>query len=217
MKRIIFLGSGGGGNLKFVHSYFKDIRDIFEIVSVITDRKCGASEYAINNSIPNFELSFTRDDFGDKQIIDLVNKFSPDYIVTNIHKILSKRVVAEFNGKLLNLHYSYLPAFGGVIGMTPVNQAIAKGNLFVGCTMHFVNEEVDAGKTISQGIIINKESQNIYQSVFECGALTLISGLLELNGLGNLNFKFLNEYIISPFSSKIDINLTQNIFTKLKD
>lgn len=217
MKRILFLGSGGGGNLKFIHSYFQDSRNIFEIVSVITDRNCGASEYAMQNNIPNYVLSFSRDEIGDKQLIDLINKFSPDFIITNVHRILSKRVVAEFNGKLLNLHYSYLPAFGGVIGMTPVNQAIERGNLFVGCTMHFVTEEVDAGKTISQGIIIKKESQNIYQSVFECGALTLTSGLLELNGQGNLNFKFLNEYIISPFSSKIDMNLTQSIFSKLKN
>lgn len=126
MKKIIFLGSGGGGNLKFIHEYSKIHSDFFKVVSVITDRKCGAIDYALLKGIPCEVMSFKREDKEDKLLINLIKKFEPDYIITNVHKILSERIVSEFSGKLLNLHYSYLPAFGGVIGMTPVEQAIKK-------------------------------------------------------------------------------------------
>jgi phosphoribosylglycinamide formyltransferase 1 len=216
MKKIIFLGSGGGGNMKFVHSYSQKHNNYFNVVSVITDRKCGASEYAFCKGIPCEIMSFKRTIKEDKLLMNSLKDFSPDYIITNVHKILSKRIVSEFRGKLLNLHYSYLPAFGGHIGMHPVVQAIEKNNPFIGCTMHFVDEKVDAGNTIAQGIIIYKESKNIYQSVFECGAITLLSGLFKISGFEDINFKNIKEYIVSPFSTKLDINLSHKILLNLQ-
>lgn len=216
MKKIIFLGSGGGGNLKFIYEYSQLFGDFIKVVSVITDRKCGASDYALHKGIPFEIMSFKREEKEDLFLINSINYFKPDYIITNVHKILSERIVSEFSGKLLNLHYSYLPAFGGVIGMTPVEQAIKRNNLFVGCTMHFVDEQVDAGNTIAQGLVIYKESKNIYQSVFECGAITLLSGLYKIIGYEDINFKLIKEYLVSPFSTKLDIELSQKILLNLQ-
>ena len=216
MKKIIFFGSGGGGNLKFIYEYFQSYNNLFKVVSVITDRFCGASEFALKNGIPLRIMSFNREKNEDKLLIDTINNFQPDIIITNIHKILSEQIVSEFKGKLINLHYSYLPAFGGIIGMTPVDLAIKRNNLFFGCTVHFVDEKVDNGITISQGMVIYKESNNLYQSVFECGAMTLLSGLYKLYGYDEINFKSIKEYLISPFTSKFDLDLSQKIILKLQ-
>jgi len=216
MRKIIFLGSGGGGNLKFINEYSQVYCEYFSVIAVITDRKCGASEYASLNGIPYEIMSFNREENEDNKLIDYINKFRPDYIITNVHKILSKKVVSEYRGKLLNLHYSYLPAFGGVIGMEPVEQAIKRNNLFIGCTMHYVEEEVDSGDTIAQGFVIFKASENIYQSVFECGAITLLSGLFTVSGRPNSHFKLIKDCLISPFSLSIDIVISHQILIKLK-
>jgi phosphoribosylglycinamide formyltransferase 1 len=217
MKRIVFLGSGGGGNLKFIDKYSRQYGNLFKVVSVITDRECGASDYAFRKGLPCEIMSFKRDEKEDNRLIESIKSFRPDYIITNIHKILSERIVSEFFQKLFNLHYSYLPAFGGLIGMNPVDKALERNNLFIGCTMHYVENNVDTGSTISQGIVIYKESKDVYQSVFECGSLTLLSGLHILTGYDESNFIKINDYLISPFTEKIDVNLAQNILIKLQN
>lgn len=82
--------------------------------------------------------------------------------------------------------------------------------------MHFVDEQVDTGKTIAQGIVIYKESRNIYQSVFECGATTLLSGLYKMYGFEEISFKSIEDYLVSPFSTKVDIELSQKILLNLQ-
>lgn len=74
-------------------------------------------------------------------------------IMTNIHRILSSRVVERCRGRLVNLHYSLLPMFGGLIGMDPIRRAIEAGCRFVGTTVHHVVEAVDAGPVISQTVL----------------------------------------------------------------
>jgi len=216
MKKIIFLGSGGGGNLKFIHQYSIIYPNLLSVVMVITDRKCGASNYADEMTIPYKIHSFKRVKEQDNLLIQIIDKCNPDLIVTNVHKILSKNIVNTFYNKLINLHYSYLPAFGGLIGMAPVDKSLERNNLLIGCTLHFVDEGVDTGETIAQGVVVKNESLNIYQSVFECGVFTLLSGILKLFNQDDVNFTFVNHYLITPYSSIIDNNLCKKIIINLK-
>ena len=77
----------------------------------------------------------------------------PDLIVTNIHKLLSKRLLETFGNIFINLHCSYLPAYKGLIGMRPIDLAVKLNASFIGTTCHFLEKEVDSGKIITQGII----------------------------------------------------------------
>jgi phosphoribosylglycinamide formyltransferase 1 len=216
MKKIIFLGSGGGGNLKFIHQYSLIYPNLFSVVMVITDRECGASDYADEMKIPHKIHSFKRTKEQDNLLIQIIDNCNPDLIVTNVHKILSINIVNTFSDKLINLHYSYLPAFGGLIGMAPVDKSLERNNLLIGCTLHFVDEVVDTGETIAQGVVIKKESLNIYQSVFECGVITLLSGILKLFNQDDVNFIVINHYLITPYSTVIDNNLCNKIISNLK-
>lgn len=214
LNRVLFLGSGGGGNLKFINEYNKEINFI-ELCGVLVDRNCGALEYAQSEGLSNDILTFERNIDADQILIDRIKTLNPDIIITNVHKILSKRIVREFSGKLVNLHYSYLPAYGGVIGMKPVDLAIERNNTFIGTTCHFVTEEVDAGKIISQGIFNRLDnSQNVYQKTFETGALTLLSAIYHLKYEDTFNRTF-NGIMISPSSEKINMDFTSKIFSKL--
>ena len=214
MKKIVFLGSGGGGNLKFIHKYFE--KELFEISGVLTDRYCGAHTYANSQGIKNKILSFKRNEIENKVLIKELVDLSPDLIITNVHKILSSEVVKFFEEKFINLHYSYLPAYKGMIGMQPVDEAIKLNNSFIGTTAHIVSENVDSGRIISQGIFCRRKFDNIYQKTFECGALTLLSAILSTVNKKNKIIDDFNGILISPSSDYIDRTIFIKIFNELK-
>jgi len=65
-------------------------------------------------------------------------------------RILTPGFVAHYEGRLLNVHPSLLPAFPG---LHPQRQALAAGVRFSGCTVHFVRAEVDTGPIIAQAVV----------------------------------------------------------------
>ncbi|MGH9446238.1 MAG: phosphoribosylglycinamide formyltransferase, partial [Terriglobia bacterium] len=65
-------------------------------------------------------------------------------------RVLSPEFVGQFPGKILNIHPSLLPAFPGVDAQ---KQALQYGVKFTGCTVHLVNETVDAGPIVLQAVV----------------------------------------------------------------
>ena len=63
---------------------------------------------------------------------------------------LGEKFIDAFSGKIINIHPSLLPAFPG---LNVQEKAIQYGVRFSGCTVHFVNEEVDGGAIISQAVV----------------------------------------------------------------
>jgi phosphoribosylglycinamide formyltransferase-1 len=147
--KIIFLVSGNGGTLKFFHqSIMKKKNEFIEITQVIADRECGALQYAKSNDIANSVISYNKN--YNIELLQILNLSSFDFIITNIHKILDKEIVFKFKNRLLNLHYSILPAFKGFIGMKTLSLARESNCKFIGSTVHFVDENVDNGKILGQ-------------------------------------------------------------------
>jgi phosphoribosylglycinamide formyltransferase-1 len=65
-------------------------------------------------------------------------------------RLLSAYFVAAFPGRILNIHPSLLPAFPGLESQ---RQALEHGAKFSGCTVHFVDENLDAGPIILQAVV----------------------------------------------------------------
>ena len=65
-------------------------------------------------------------------------------------RLLSPYFVASFRGRILNIHPSLLPAFPGLEAQ---RQALDYGVKFSGCTVHFVDENLDAGPIVAQAIV----------------------------------------------------------------
>lgn len=187
-RKIVFLCSGGGGNLCFIHDVIeKGWIEGADIVAVLTDRGCKANDYATLVGLENRSIDFSQGN--QKSLLDELIKFDPDIIVTTVHKILSKSITDNFKGRLINLHYSILPAFGGMIGANSVKAAIDYGARFTGVTVHVVDERVDGGKPIVQGVIpLNVEEKNfdmLMNLVFRCGCLAMLAAIkLRLNAGG---------------------------------
>ena len=127
--RVLFLASGNGGNLKFLHQISNhdnaslDVKSI-KVIGVIADRECGALNFATENNLIAEYYSFKRTQEENLKLINAINELDPDLVVTNVHKIISPVVLKETNAKFLNVHYSILPAFAGTIGMQTVDDAI---------------------------------------------------------------------------------------------
>ena len=62
-------------------------------------------------------------------------------------RILSKEFIKSFKGKILNIHPSLLPKYKG---LNTYQRAISNKEKYSGCTVHFVNSKLDAGKIILQ-------------------------------------------------------------------
>ena len=65
-------------------------------------------------------------------------------------KVLSKDFVKQWNNKIINIHPSLLPAFKG---LNTHERAIRKRVKFSGCTVHFVDKNIDSGKIIDQEVV----------------------------------------------------------------
>jgi len=87
----------------------------------------------------------------ESKIIECINGFENlDYIVlAKYMRILTPRFVEEYEGKIINIHHSFLPAF---IGANPYKQAYDRGVKIIGATAHFVNNNLDEGPIIAQDV-----------------------------------------------------------------
>ncbi|AQX83621.1 hypothetical protein I6H88_11155 [Elizabethkingia bruuniana] len=218
--RIVFLVSGGGGTLIFISEMIRLLKLPIKIVAVIGDRDCNALNYAQENSIFSDIIRYNRENN-----IDLKNKLleiDPDIIVTNFHKVIDAEIVNLFQPKLINLHYSLLPSFGGLIGMKTVEAAKKRNSKLIGTTTHLVDEIVDNGKILAQSCIsVDWEKDNqIEDLIFKSGCLCLLNTLLLSYGIPEkgvysitLNDK---DIIFSPSLSFDTSKLNDEFWNKIK-
>ncbi len=176
MKKIIFLVSGGGGNLKFFDHALKIFNPLEISLHVIADRECGAVEYAKKRKISCVMVKYQRSDPVD--LLNVLQLISPDLIITNWHKIIDAVTVNAYSGKMINLHYSLLPSFAGMIGAEPVKRAFEAGCKFVGPTCHWVDEGVDTGKIIAQSVFpVEDDFDATMNDMFKRGCLILFNAV----------------------------------------
>ncbi|RAJ71774.1 phosphoribosylglycinamide formyltransferase-1 [Streptomyces sp. Amel2xB2] len=77
--------------------------------------------------------------------------YDPDLVVSaGFMKIVGERFLARFGGRVVNTHPALLPSFPGTHG---VRDALAYGAKVTGCTVHFVDDGVDTGPIIAQGVV----------------------------------------------------------------
>jgi phosphoribosylglycinamide formyltransferase-1 len=87
----------------------------------------------------------------DRQVVAVLNEHNVDLIcLAGYMRLLSPYFVASFPNRILNIHPSLLPAFPGLESQ---RQALEYGVKFAGCTVHFVDENLDAGPIVLQAAI----------------------------------------------------------------
>lgn len=152
MKKIAVFASGTGTNVENLINYFKKHTSIALVLVVSNNEHCGAIDKAKNNNIQTLVLSKDMIVDGDA-IARNLNEFGIDYIVlAGYLKMIPAKLIQQFQEKIINVHPSLLPKYGGK-GMygKAVHKAVAENKeTESGITIHFVNEEYDKGKIIAQ-------------------------------------------------------------------
>nr|WP_223185447.1 phosphoribosylglycinamide formyltransferase [Streptomyces sp. CBMA152] len=87
----------------------------------------------------------------DRALTEATAAYEPDLVVSaGFMKIVGKEFLARFGGRVVNTHPALLPSFPGAHG---VRDALAYGAKVTGCTVHFVDDGVDTGPIIAQGVV----------------------------------------------------------------
>jgi phosphoribosylglycinamide formyltransferase 1 len=139
--------SGQGTNLRNL------VERGFAIVAVATNRpSCGGAAFARVRGIPLGELSqkaFASAEERDGAMRDFFIGHGVELVVdAGYDRIHSRGFVEAFDGRIINVHPSLLPNFGG--GMDAVERALDSGLKFTGATVHIVTGDLDAGPILVQ-------------------------------------------------------------------
>ena len=147
--------SGTGSNLKSLIKFSKLKKSPIIIKIIISNNnKAKGLKYANINKIKKKVFTF-KNTLSEKKVINELKKNNIHLIcLAGFMKILSKNFVNNFKGKILNIHPSLLPKYKG---LNTHKKAIKNKDKYSGCTVHFVNSRLDAGKIINQKKVkINK-------------------------------------------------------------
>ncbi len=155
MKRIVTLVSGRGSNMQAIHAACVQQGWPAQVVAVVSNRPgAGALDYAAQHGIAQAVVdhrSFASRDAFDDALAAVVDAFQPDLIVlAGFMRILGGDFVRRYDGRMLNIHPSLLPAFPG---LHTHRRALDAGCQAVGATVHFVTPELDHGPIVMQSVV----------------------------------------------------------------
>lgn len=149
--RIVVLLSGRGSNFKALLEAGLPV----EFTAAISNRPDAAGlEHARARGIPAIALdhkSFASREAFDAALIREIENAGADLVVlAGYMRILTKGFVERYEGRLLNIHPSLLPAFPG---LNTHAAALREGVKIHGCTVHFVTAQLDHGPIVIQAAV----------------------------------------------------------------
>ncbi|WP_353135765.1 phosphoribosylglycinamide formyltransferase [Pseudopedobacter sp.] len=151
-KRIAIFASGSGSNAQKIMEHFKK-SDEAEVAIVLSNNP----EAYVLQRADNFEIPthiFDRTEFRDTdEIIKILKNLQIDLIVlAGFLWLIPKNLLEAFPNKIINIHPSLLPAYGGkgMYGDYVHKSVLANKDPESGITIHFVNEHFDEGEIIYQ-------------------------------------------------------------------
>ena len=197
MKRYVILISGRGSNMESL----LDAGLPGVCAAVISNRAdvpglAGAAARGIAATVIDHRGFAAREEF-DAVLAVEIERHAPDLVLlAGFMRILSDGFVRRFEGRLLNIHPSLLPAFPGIKTHA---RALAAGVRLHGCSVHFVTPALDGGPIIAQAAVpvqagddesslggrVLDEEHRVYPRVarwFLEGRLRLVAGRVQLAG-----------------------------------
>ncbi len=153
--RVAILASGSGSNAQAIFDKIAaGLLDV-EVCLVLCNRP-GAKvlERAKVFGVPTLELDHTsypsREDFDAKLVEEIKASGAELIVLAGYMRVLTPVFLDAFENKVINVHPAILPSFTGAHG---ARDACAWGVQVSGCTVHFVDEEVDHGAVIAQAVV----------------------------------------------------------------
>jgi len=159
MKNIVILISGGGSNMVAIVRTAQQQdwagRHGVRVAAVLSNKADAkglvfARQHGIATEVLDHKQFDSREAF-DTQLAQVIDQYSPTVVVlAGFMRILTPGFVRHFDGRMLNIHPSLLPAFPG---LHTHQRALDAGCKFAGCTVHLVTAELDVGPILEQAVV----------------------------------------------------------------
>lgn len=162
MKKVAVFASGTGSNFDVLCAQAANGRLNCEIAALICDRP-GASVAALAErwNVPAFVFSvkqYLSKSHYEKEVLKKLVENQVDWIVlAGYMRIVGPLLLERYEGRMINIHPSLLPAFPG---KDAIGQALRAGVKVTGVTVHYVDEGIDSGKIIAQRAVPVLENDN---------------------------------------------------------
>ena len=159
MKNIVILISGGGSNMAAIVRASQQqnwAKQYNARVSAVVSNKAEAKGlvFARDNGIATEVLDhkqFESREAFDAELAKIIDQYNPALVVlAGFMRILTPGFVQHFEGRMVNIHPSLLPACPG---LHTHQRAIDEGCKFAGCTVHRVTAELDVGPILEQAVV----------------------------------------------------------------
>jgi phosphoribosylglycinamide formyltransferase-1 len=153
--RIGVLASGSGTNFESIAEAVVDGELNVELACLVCNNPDAAAlaraeRFGIESLLIDHRAYPNREAF-DADVIDLLESFDIDWVVmAGWMRLVTQEFIDAFEGRILNIHPSLLPAFRG---LDAVGQAIDAGVRITGVTVHHVVHEMDAGPIVAQAAV----------------------------------------------------------------
>ena len=160
---ILIFASGNGSNAENIITYFQNKAIDINWMIITNNANAGVIQRAIKMSIPF--LVFKKEDFLQKMFLEKISLINPKLIILAGFLLkIPENLITKFNNKIINIHPSLLPKYGGkgMYGMNVHNEVIKNKEDQSGISIHYVNKQYDEGE-----IIFQKSTKIIYPSTAE--------------------------------------------------
>lgn len=163
---VAIFGSGNGSNAEALIRFSRLNNSYYDVVMILTNKEqAGIYEVANRLHIPIEYLSDPKDS---SRMRELLQKYNVQVIaLAGYLRLLPAEIVRHFEGRIINIHPSLLPEYGGH-GMYGDNVHLAIYNdkkPYTGITVHYVDEYFDTGSSLCQSKI----------SIIECNTVEKIA------------------------------------------
>ncbi|MDE1941720.1 MAG: phosphoribosylglycinamide formyltransferase [Betaproteobacteria bacterium] len=149
--RIVIMISGRGSNMAALLAANLPL----EVAAVISNRPgvaglALAAAEGVATEVVDHQAHATREAF-DQCLAETIDRYQPQLVVlAGFMRILTPAFIRRYQGRLLNIHPSLLPAFPG---LNTHRRALEAGVRIHGCTVHFVTEQLDHGPIVAQAAV----------------------------------------------------------------
>lgn len=155
MKRIVILISGRGSNMRAIAQACALEGWNARVAAVVSNRpEAEGLDFARERGIPTAVVDhreFSGREAFDGALAAAIDAHEPDLLLLGgFMRVLTPGFVGRYEGRMINVHPSLLPAFPGLYTH---RRAIEEGCKVTGCTVHFVTQELDHGPIIAQATV----------------------------------------------------------------
>jgi formyltetrahydrofolate-dependent phosphoribosylglycinamide formyltransferase len=156
MRRVAVFASGGGTTLQALMDHVGRTMPPWAVSLVVSDRpEVGALERAAAAGIPAAVVPVSGRAAAEvaSETLEVLGRHGTDLVVlAGYLRLVPERVVAAFEGRMLNIHPALLPSFGGkgMYGDRVHRAVLDSGTRLTGPTVHLVNDEYDRGRPLAQ-------------------------------------------------------------------